>query len=294
MLEHAAKLWIFASRKAAKAQRQRSIWKPGSQEQRELRAHAPARLVFCGFAALRETLLVVLVLLSFCGKGLAATPPPEFDAANRLFDQGDFQGARSGYDAVVESGHWSANLFYNLGNAEFRLGNKSAAILDYERALVLEPAHPEATANLNLLRGETGAKLPSMPWYGRALSKVPANEAAWIASAAFFGLCLSLIPRVWKRRAATLPAAVCALALIWSTSVVGWHASRGETWIVTADEAKARTTPADNSPAAAALPMGSRVRLLLERGPWLQMQLPDGSAGWISRDAVQPIRLARK
>jgi len=263
---------IFASREDAKTQGFVFSWLPGFQI---------------------HPLLLALALLLFCGKMMAA-PTADFDAANRLFDKEDFQGARSGYEALVQSGHWNANLFYNLGNAAFRLHDKGAAFLAYERALVLEPGHPEAKANLNFLRGETGAKLPVTPWYGRALSWPSGNEAAWLASGSFFGLCFCLLPLIWKGKAATLPAVFCALALIWSGAVVGWQASRGETWIVTADEAKARTTPADSSPATATLPMGSHVRLLLERGPWLQVQLPEENAGWISRDSVQPVRLARK
>jgi len=241
---------------------------------------------------MRSYVLHVATLMLLCGN-LRASAPANFDAANTLYDKGSFQGARAGYEALVQSGPWSAHLFYNLGNAAYRMGDKSAAFLAYERALALDPGHPEAKANLNFLRGETGAKLPATPWYGRALAWPAANEAAWIASAAFFGLCFSLAPMVWKRRAATLPAVFCGMALVWSGAVVGWQASSGEVWIVTVDDAKARTMPAENSQATATLPMGSHVRLLLERGPWLQVQLPDDSAGWINSDAVKPVRLVR-
>ena len=81
---------------------------------------------------------------------------------------------------------------------------------------------------------------------------------------------------------------------MWSGAVVAWQYSQGETWIVVADQANARTMPADNSPAVAVLPMGSHVRLRLERGPWLQVELPDDSAGWISRETVQPVHLEQR
>lgn len=242
---------------------------------------------------MRNYVLFLLGFLLFCGNAGAATAPANFDAANRLFDKGDFNGARSAYEALVESGPWSAHLFYNLGNAAFRAGDKAGAFMAYERALALEPGHPEAKANLNLLRGETGAKIPATRWHERALSALSPNAAAWLASAAFFGFCFSVVPVVWKGRTATLPAVCCGLALVWSGAIVGWHSTRPETWIVTADEAKARTMPADSSPVAATLPMGSHVRLLLERGPWLQVRLPDDSAAWISSELVKPVRLAK-
>ena len=287
---------IFASRKDAKAQRVKNEKLACASARRSVIPRFPGFLIhplLCAFASLREVILPVLSLLLFCGTGYAAAPA-EFDAANRLFDQGDFQGARAQYQALVESGRWSANLFYNLGDATFRLGDKGAAFLAYEQALALEPGHPEAKANLRFLRAETGAKLPATPWYGRALAWPAGNEAAWFASATFFGLCFSLAPLVWSRRAATVPALFCGLALMWSGAVVAWQYSQGETWIVVADQANARTMPADNSPAVAVLPMGSHVRLRLERGPWLQVELPDDSAGWISRETVQPVHLEQR
>ena len=236
--------------------------------------------------------LFLAASLLFCASAFAAAPAG-FDAANALYDKGDFAGARSVYETLVKSGDWSAHLFYNLANAAYRQGDKGAAFLGYERALELEPTHPEAAANLAFLRGETGAKLPAVPWYARALSWPPAKAALWIAAGAFWGLCFSWIPLLWKRRAAALPALFCGLLLAWSGTVVGWQSSQGELWIVTADAAKAQTMPAENSPTAATLPMGSHVQLLLERGAWLYAQLPDGTRGWISRDAVAPVRLTK-
>lgn len=244
---------------------------------------------------MRSHLFAFWAVFLICGKLLAA-PPAQFDAANRLFDKGDFQGARAEYEKLVQSGPWSTHLFYNLGNADFRLGDKGAAFLAYERALALDPGQhaQDLETNLHFLRDATGAKLPLTPWYGRALSWTTANGAAWLASAAIFGICFSLVPLLGKKRASTLPAAFCCLALVWSSLAISWQTSQGEIWIVTADETKARTMPADNASVTATLPMGSQVRLRLERGPWLQVQLPDDSAVWISRDAVQPVRLKQK
>src|SRR6266550_8158957 len=47
----------------------------------------------------------------------------EFAKANQDYAQGHFKEAISGYETLVRSGQWSANLFYDLGNAYFRAGN---------------------------------------------------------------------------------------------------------------------------------------------------------------------------
>ncbi|MEI8234324.1 MAG: tetratricopeptide repeat protein [Verrucomicrobiota bacterium] len=239
-----------------------------------------------------KSLLPVLFFLIFCA-GASAAAPADASAAHALYDKGDFAGARAAYEALIQAGPWSANLFYNLGNAAFRQGEKGAAFLAYERALALEPGHPEAQANLRFLREETGAKLPGTSWVDRALAHPAGNTAGWLAAAAFWGICFSLAPLAWRRRAAGAPALLCALALGWSGAAIWWQNSQGALWIVTAPIATARTEPADNAAATAKLPVGSHVHLLLERGAWLNVRLPDATKGWLARDAAEPVRLAR-
>src|SRR5437879_12265811 len=81
----------------------------------------------------------------------------DFTKANQEYAQGNFAKAISGYEALVRAGQWSANLFYDLGNAYFRTGDFGRAILNYERALALERHHAEATANLQIARDEARA-----------------------------------------------------------------------------------------------------------------------------------------
>ena len=285
------------SRKDAKAQRAKKENQVGASSDIALISWLSGFLIhplLCVFASLRESILIVLSLLLCCGSALAAHPADApFNAANALYDKGDFKGAQTIYEGLVQSGDWSANLFYNLGNAAFRQGDKATAFLAYERALALEPGQPEAQANLRFLRDQTGAKLPATPWYGQALTWPGANASAWIAAVAFFGFALSLLPKIWKGQVATTAAIFCALTLGWSAAVLAWSQSQGETWIVTANRATARATPADSSLAAAALPQGSHVRLLQERGAWLHVQLPDGAKGWINSDAAKPVRLTK-
>ncbi len=78
----------------------------------------------------------------------------DFDKANQEYAQGHFKEAIGGYETLARSGQWSANLFYDLGNAYFRAGDFGRAILNYERALALERHHPEAAANLQIARDE--------------------------------------------------------------------------------------------------------------------------------------------
>src|SRR5260370_38616297 len=74
----------------------------------------------------------------------------DFAKANHEYAQGHFKETIGAYETLARSGQWSANLFYDLGNAYFRTGDFARAILNYQRALALERHHPEAAANLQM------------------------------------------------------------------------------------------------------------------------------------------------
>src|SRR5437016_12909760 len=110
----------------------------------------------------------------------------EFAKANQEYAQGHFKEAISGYETLVRAGQWSANVFYDLGNAYFRTGDFGRAILNYERALALERHHPEATANLQIARDEAHALeiQPSGP--ERYLQFASSNQYSIAAAVAFW------------------------------------------------------------------------------------------------------------
>src|SRR6201997_4435767 len=130
-----------------------------------------------------------LIAFLFCAlpiPSLLAQADAEFAKANQEYAQGHFKEAISGYEAVIRAGQWSANIFYDLGNAYFRTGDFGRAILNYERALALERHHPEAAANLQIARDEAHALEipPSGP--ERYLQFASVNQYSIAAAVAFW------------------------------------------------------------------------------------------------------------
>jgi tetratricopeptide (TPR) repeat protein len=67
---------------------------------------------------------IVITLLCACLPVMCfAQADAEFSKANQEFAQGHFKEAISGYEALIRDGQWSANVFYDLGNAYFRTGD---------------------------------------------------------------------------------------------------------------------------------------------------------------------------
>jgi tetratricopeptide (TPR) repeat protein len=240
---------------------------------------------------MRAAKLILVALLALCGRVSA----DEFERANALFDEGKFSEAKQIYEQLVTAGTWSANLFYNLGNADFRLGAPGVAALNYERALALSPSHPEAAMNLKILRDQTGARVWAAGWPDRIFPRSAIPFYGTIAVVAFWIVVFCIVLMVARRpRSGFLAALIlCVAACAGIYAAIGaWHwLPERATAIVTARQTEARRAPADRAARGEVLPAGSRVRIKSERGEWVYCALPGGGLGWIPARAIEKVRL---
>ena len=222
----------------------------------------------------------------------AAPNDAQFEKANSDYVAGNFKEAISDYNTVVQSGEWSANLFYNLGNAYYRAGDYGHAILNYERALRIEWQHPEAQANLRIARDEThGLELtPSL--FERYVS-ADSIGALTLAAAVLFWLAVALV--VLSGRRPLLVSAIVCFVLSGCCAIAVYtlvHGSRGQALaVIVRNNVEARVATADTARTVLALPPGSEVLIVQPRGDWTYAQLPNDQHGWIPTDAVEKIQL---
>jgi len=239
-------------------------------------------------------MVVAAVMLACCACRAADGPNMgQFDKANELYMAGKFDDAKQAYGQLVKSGPLSANLFYNLGNTEWKLGNGGAAVADYERALALEPSHPQARANLNFVRDQTGAKSAAQQWWERALGTMDANSAAVLLAvcgwAALFCVAVMLM-RSGSRMGPVTTLAICLLVGGYAAGCMWQAKAQATKAVVIAKSAQARVAPADVAPIADVLPAGSEVLAPEIRGPWTYCTLPDGTRAWVPTDALEKVK----
>ena len=238
----------------------------------------------------------IMALLATTGLANAAGEA-DFEKANQAYAEGRFEEAEAGYENLVKAGHWNANVFYDLGNAWYRLGNFGKAILNYERALALDPHHPEADANLRLARDEGRALEMKMSLVERYANMGTTKQFS-IAAAIGFWLVLFLGAHwFFSRRRSLGRLVLIATGLVMTgLSVAGICISENGTRgnaiaIVTAKETEARLATADNAKSILLLPGGSEVKVLSERGDWVYAELPNDQRGWIPASAAERVRL---
>lgn len=228
-----------------------------------------------------------------------------FDEGNRLYQEGDFSAAAASYRAVLEGGFESVEVYYNLGNAHFRLGDVGHAVLNYERAARLDPANEDIQANLALVTRMLQDRIEPLPRF-------------WVLSA--FEWWMTLVPRGWLeamvavcyillgsasvllvlgrfggRRAAALRRIVYAGAVgtvvLGGTLLIreaGW--ALPEEAVVMAAEARVLSAPSEEGGLTVfTLHEGTTVRIDRRTGDWAEIVLADGKVGWLPLEALEVV-----
>ena len=221
-----------------------------------------------------------------------------YQSANDKYDADDFKAAAVIYETLVKDQAFSSDLFFNLGNARYRLGDLGEAALNYHRALVFEPAMAEARQNLTVIEEQTGsliienenldawiAKLPPAVWTSAG------STFLWIAILALVTACCVHRSRPWLP--ALIIIAVLSLGLLASFRYAGhvWETrlSSRNYAVVTAGNVSARVNAVPDAAEVIALPPGSVVRILERRGPWRFVAIPGNLRGWLHSDHAQAV-----
>src|SRR5438128_1926626 len=247
-----------------------------------------------------KQLIVALCCMMVCTFVVSPAFPQsdaEFAKANANYAAGHFQEAVNGYETLVRSGEWSANLFYNLGNAYFRAGDFGHAILNYERALALDRHHPEADANLRIVRDEARALELTPTLAERYLKFANVNQFTIASAIALWVATFCIVALIFARRRSGAVIALSIVSLsIFAVAVFAIYqldnGSNGRTLaIVTGMNVQARVATADNANSVLALPPGSEIRVLSNRGDWIYAALPNNLRGWVSAKSAEAVRL---
>ena len=243
---------------------------------------------------------LILLLLATALNAAAQTPLQLMQRGNDAYAKGDFVAAAQAYNAVLDAGYESADLYYNLGNVYYRQEEYGLSILNYERALRLKPNFRDAKQNLDLADSKTEDQIAALPEI--FLAQWAHSVVAWFSPTgwrictlillALLGtaVVLFLLSRdyAWRKGAliggiVTLVFLLLCIACTISASV---RYNRHNQAIVTAPMAVVKSSPEENSIDKLVLHEGTKVNIEETLGEWHKIQIADGNNGWLQTDEV--------
>lgn len=253
----------------------------------------------------------IIAILLLTGINLRAATITE--RADSAYSADDFARALGLYTEALQTQGASAELWYNIGNTQYRLGNLGKAIIAYQRSLRLDPTNEDARANLAFVSAKTvdrpgdSGSFISNTADSIASSAMP-DAWAWIALG-LFALCITgaalyifggSIP---LRKTGFFGAIVLLLATIAAVAVAlraASNATDSDRAVITASSTILSTSPRepkDRSEEAMLLHEGTLMEIIDSVAApgdttglkWLDVRIDNHHRAWIKSTAVERI-----
>lgn len=223
--------------------------------------------------------------------------------ADDEYKKGNYVQAIRDYEELLKKGP-SVELYYNLGNAYYRVDNITRAVLNYERALKLSPGDEDIRFNLQMARSKTIDKITPksemffVTWY-KSLVNITSVDG-W-AKTAMFSLAVALVlvlcylfGRKLIIRKAGFYGAVAFMVLFVLSNVFAYAQMQILTQrsgaVVVSPSAALRKTPVPNSEYNSIIHEGSRVEIVDDTmKDWKLVELEDGREGWMLSSQMERI-----
>jgi len=247
--------------------------------------------------------LKFLAMLFFLQTSFAQEAVIQFEQANQLYRSGDYVRAASAYEGLISNGYESAALYYNLGNAYFKMDSIPAAILQLERARLLSPRDEDVQYNLRLANLRVIDKIEPIPqlfflsWWKSFIDMFSADGWGMMAvvslwCAAAFGVIFMLGRTVTFQRITFLGAVVslmlCALSFTGTFQRVQ-RERNVQSAIVFSPSVSVKSAPDPQSTDLFILHEGVKIEFMDAVGEWRKIRLADGKVGWLSVEDVRVI-----
>jgi len=253
---------------------------------------------------------ILFAVTAACGVGMFGTPGPAvaqvefYQEGNRLYQEGDFEGALASYLRLVEAGFESGEVYYNIGNTYFKLSDVAQAILYYERARRLLPGDEDVQANLDLARSLTVDEIAPLPrfWLFSAadwwVGLLPRTLLIAVVLASYLvgtGVVLLLILKrgapaaVWGRRIASASAVVFLLFGL-NLAVREFELGQAQEAVVLQPQVDVLSAPLDDETLTIfTVHEGTKVRIDRLSEEWAEVALEDGRVGWVPVGVLETI-----
>jgi tetratricopeptide (TPR) repeat protein len=246
---------------------------------------------------------LVYLLLFLIGVSGIAQNDDVFERGNKAYAAGNYEVAAEAYNQILTDGKASVAVHYNLGNSYYKLNKIAPSIYHFEKALQLEPNDSDVKNNLEFARNMAidAIEEPDEDGFPQFFITTTAllspTEWGWVAIfcmtvfAVFFLAYYFSQKTLFKRL--FFATGIFFLLLGVTSAVIGTtkqsiQESRSFA-IVFSEEIEVKSEPNVRSGEVFTLHEGAKVKLTEDFQDWYEIELPNGSQGWMKKTDLKPL-----
>ena len=247
----------------------------------------------------RKIFLLVVFVFSFLASFAASK-----EQADALYEQDKFAEAASIYETLLKTEGVAAEVYYNLGNCYYKMDEIPLAVLNYERAYLLEPGDEDIRANLALARGKTIDKVvpPSemffVTWWRDLTHCMSIQVWTTLGIVAFILMLIGVLvymfvtPITIRKVGVYGAMGLLVIVLVANLAALSQHLDQTHrnTAIILSPALTVKSSPSHTSTDLFLIHEGSKVLILdASMAEWMEIKFEEGKQGWVPAKSLEII-----
>lgn len=256
-------------------------------------------------ASMKRAALTILMIV--CGLSThsfsSPTSPTQtwFDQANQLYSERTYDSAADYYQQIINTGVSNSSVYFNLGNAYYRLKKTGLARLYYEKAIRLNPGDQDIAANIKYLNATIIDRVPetersfieSVLWKLHIL--ISLKTQLWLVMLFLLSISLLLSRALYSRGNTRLWLIYLSVLISLITIVIGISSGvkindleNVNYGIVLSPSTEAKNQP-DGNKVLFTAHEGTKFLIRKSEDDWSLVSLPNGVSGWVKNNDIGKI-----
>lgn len=247
---------------------------------------------------------VIVLLFSLLTSGLAlGQTNPFFEQGKQNYRDGEFVKSLENWNKILEAGEHSTSLYFNMGNAHYKLNQVGMSIYYYEKALQLDPSNADVLNNLSYAQNATVDAIDPLPrtvfqrWFDDLSSLLSLSGWA-ILTIVFAIMTVGLFILYYfssreGRKRVLFAGSLVSFGLTTFALVIAFMVEadqlKDNPAIIITERTQIQSEPNLGSEQSFVLHEGTKVQILEQEGDWFRIQIADGKDGWLIKDAVKSL-----
>lgn len=225
-----------------------------------------------------------------------------FSQANEAYAAEDYSGSLELYQRITDSGNESAELYFNMGNAYYKLNDLPNALLYFEKAKKMDPEDEDIRTNIEIANLKTVDKVESKPelpfesWWKELLNSNRIDEWAQLCLYMIYIALVLFVLFIFSGgllKKISFFGAMIFVSLSLVYFIMGWQLKsdyiNNKEGIVFSSTVTVKSAPDDDATRLFVIHEGTKIEVLDVSGEWSEISLMNGSKGWVKTETFKII-----
>ena len=226
-----------------------------------------------------------------------------FKEGNSAYNEGDFEKAISQYNMILKKGKHSSDLYFNLGNAYYRLNKVAESIFYFEKAKQLDPSSDKIKFNSSFAENMTIDSIEKLPKSQLEELKIKIfnffSFKNWAILTVFFSWLFLVMFLLYLfnnkssiKRIFFSFSTICLVMLIFTMSICYFSQKEKESnqfAVIFSNQLTIWPEPNERGEIKFILHKGTKVNLLENLDEWKKIRIANGSEGWVKNPELKSL-----